>query len=429
MKSWMFILCDIVSLIIGVLILNSYFLIFGKNRWKQKWKKLLCAIAFVILGTIINIFNQIQIVYALLMFLLIVAYSLVFEVKVVKRIYSTLLIYVVFIFSETGVFLILSLISSLTIAQLQGNILAYMQAAIVAKVIFYVIIRLISSKVTCKNNSIPKVIMAAFIVLPLTTFAILYFTFEYVYTNSDIVAQIILFILAMLLIAANMIVFLIFDYISKQKDKEKNVEIKAQQLEYERQYYSDLYEKQTQSDKITHDLKSKYYAIHSLMDKDVKKAKKELDSIVNVFEQVKKIKITGDVGIDALLNHKIMQAKELGIEIDAISCISNVDKFDNIDLCVILGNLLDNSIEACNKLDENIAKYINIQFKQELQYLIISIENPCENNVDPKRTSKQDQIHHGFGINNIKEIIDKYNGVLDINIQDNKFKVTIVMGD
>ena len=161
-----------------------------------------------------------------------------------------------------------------------------------------------------------------------------------------------------------MVVFFILDYVSKQKDKEKYIETKTKQLEYERQYYSDLYEKQTVSDKVTHDLKNKFFAINSLLKDNPARAEEEMAEILATFEEVSLLKITGNSGIDALLNHKFTIAKANNIKTKVLCCIGSIQNIDIVDLCVIIGNLLDNSIEACLKVDEVEKRFISVNLKQ-----------------------------------------------------------------
>ena len=79
------------------------------------------------------------------------------------------------------------------------------------------------------------------------------------------------------------------------------------------------------------------------------------------------------------------------------------------DLVTLLANLLDNAIEACEKLD-------TIQFKMVLEegQLILSVRNPVNTPVQIKNnmivTSKKDSLHHGIGLSNVDAVIKKYGG-------------------
>ena len=429
MKNWMFIFADIGGLVVSLFVMKSFFIMFGEKRFDSKWLNFLADFLFIGISTILNVFKFNQIVFAVLFYLVLLAYTFIYVIKPFRRFYSSLVCYILFIVGEMLMGLLISAISKMTVEEIIQNIVYYSLNSIATKLILYAIIKPISSYVVCKSNSIPKLAMVAFIFLPVTTVSILYFLSVYFYKNNSSNVQIICFILSLLLIISNMVVFFIFYYVSKQKDKEKYIETKTKQLEYERQYYSDLHEKQTVSDKVTHDLKNKFFAINSLLKDNPARAEEEMAEILATFEEVSLLKITGNSGIDALLNHKFTIAKANNIKTKVLCCIGSIQNIDIVDLCVIIGNLLDNSIEACLKVDEVEKRFISVNLKQELQFLKITIANSYtkENNVG--KTSKKDTLHHGFGKDNVKEIVDKYNGYYTVTEEENQYVVIVGVED
>lgn len=425
MKNWMFICADIAGLITIILIFKVFFIMFGEKRWNKYWCNIVFDILFISLGAIINIFKSNQILYAITIFLLYFVYSFMYKMRPFTRLYSTLLCYIICIISEMAMGLLISTITGLTVKESLLNMGYYVLNSIVSKLILYVFIKIISYYIVCKTKYMPKIAMLAFIFLPTTSFAILYFLSEYVYNNNSSRIQLITFILSVLLIISNIVVFFILDYIAKQKDKEKNIETKAKLLEYERQYYNDLYEKQVISDKITHDIKNMFFAFKEVLKDDPIKATEELEEISTKIRDVSMMKITGNVGIDSLLNHKFAVAKNNNINIDIQCMISLIYNIDIVDLCVIIGNLLDNSIEACLKIEKNVDRFIKIIIKQEMNFLRIQISNSFIEDLYNNRTSKKDKEHHGFGLQNVKELIDKYNGYFTILKEENVY-TTIV---
>ncbi|MDE7185228.1 MAG: GHKL domain-containing protein [Lachnospiraceae bacterium] len=121
--------------------------------------------------------------------------------------------------------------------------------------------------------------------------------------------------------------------------------------------------------------------------------------------------------VNILLNQKYQTACEKAVTMTfAINDLSKLVMPEE-DLVTLLANLLDNAIEACEKLDpENTALSRNIRFKMVLEegQLILSVRNPVITPVPIKNnmivTSKKDSIHHGIGLSNVDAIIKKYNG-------------------
>ena len=101
-----------------------------------------------------------------------------------------------------------------------------------------------------------------------------------------------------------------------------------------------------------------------------------------------------------------------------------------IDISSIFSNLVDNAIEACNKIDDDtIEKYIIIKGILIKGYYVVRCENSKSNTLIIRNnkiiTSKKDKFLHGIGIDSIKSSIKKYNGELKIKDSDNKFVATI----
>lgn len=101
---------------------------------------------------------------------------------------------------------------------------------------------------------------------------------------------------------------------------------------------------------------------------------------------------------------------------------------DNVDLCVLVSNLISNSVEACERLDYE-ESVVRISFKTSEKSLTISISNPIEGDVNVETfgncTSKEDTENHGYGMKNIKRIVSKYNGKMNINCADGLVLVKI----
>ena len=122
-------------------------------------------------------------------------------------------------------------------------------------------------------------------------------------------------------------------------------------------------------------------------------------------------------------------ANNIGIQLNIVAFISTKVEVEAIDLCVVLGNLIDNSIEACEKIDSEV-KTIDLTFRDYLGRLNITIENDCiaSRILDKKhKKAAKDKYIHGFGIANIKEVVLKYHGLYDELIEDSKYTTRIIL--
>lgn len=424
----MIIFANLISMILCAIILDCFFSIFGARKLEKEWHTVLFNLGYIFLCMICNVFIKNQIAYILVMLVLTVLYSLSFNLQIAKRIYTTISIQIIVILSEFIFSLLIGALSDLTPEELSSNIIVYMSAVALSKVTVFAIIKPIAMRASHnKSQKMPKQILIGFVILPITSFTVMLYMTKSLYVADSLNVKIVGLCISALLVISNVIIFFLFENILKVKDKEHEMTQKAIILESEKQYYSDLYEKQSASDKVMHDLKHKFYAFKGILENDCVKAKEIVDGLYKELENVQKMKITGIVSIDSLLNTKISQAKQSGIDIKFTSFLTDHITVNDIDLCVILGNLLDNSIEACLVDMKSDKKAINAQMLQEDGRIIIKISNTYENKAFDGKTSKKDKIHHGFGLQNVKELIEKYEGYYLVDRKDNIYSTTIIL--
>lgn len=185
--------------------------------------------------------------------------------------------------------------------------------------------------------------------------------------------------------------------------------------------------------KSKHDLKHKLMYLSEL---SKKKEYEKLDIYIDELADLKSMNgfimtDTNNSFIDALINYKRVIAKRNNITFNTALEIPENMPFDNADLYVILGNALDNAIEA-NMKQEIEHPQINLNMKYDRGNLIIILENTFDGVLDKDWegktiTRKKNKENHGFGISSIKNSLKKYNGYLDIRTNDNVFCISIIM--
>ena len=134
---------------------------------------------------------------------------------------------------------------------------------------------------------------------------------------------------------------------------------------------------------------------------------------------------TGNTAFDAIISTKKALAESKNIEFTIQIQIPEKLKVDAVDLCVIFGNSLDNAIEACEKLENQ--RMINVSAIYDDCQLICKITNTAALSTTDLQTTKDDKENHGFGLENIKQALSKYNHVLKIDQSDNNFVLSFVI--
>ena len=138
---------------------------------------------------------------------------------------------------------------------------------------------------------------------------------------------------------------------------------------------------------------------------------------------------TENEALNVILNEKTLLCNNKNIRFTCIVDGNALNFIENEDIYSLFGNLIDNSIEAVNELDDN-EKIISLKIKQVGNIVSISIKNgykgtiKMENNLPISK--KSDKIHHGFGMKSIKMVCEKYNGTLKLTVKNNVFSVTIL---
>lgn len=249
-------------------------------------------------------------------------------------------------------------------------------------------------------------------------------------TNLDIIISSIAF--GLLMVSIFLIFVMYIKLVDRYELKRKN-DIYEKEIALHSEHIKEKENIMNEFRKMKHDLKHKLLNVSDLL------KNKKYDQLEKYVEDIADLKMlenmtvsnTDNTLVDALINYKYDTAKKSGIKLTVNMKIPYDLPFDNADLCVILGNALDNAIEASEKAPKDKA-FINLMMRYAEDNLVIVVENYYEgksarNKEGKLITSKKDYFNHGIGLNSIQNSISKYNG--QINIEDNNsiFKLSIIM--
>ena len=137
---------------------------------------------------------------------------------------------------------------------------------------------------------------------------------------------------------------------------------------------------------------------------------------------------SGNLMADAILNSKITIAENKKIKVNCKAEIPEQIMISDIDMCVILGNLLDNAIESCMKIEED-KRFIRIYISIIKNQLYISIQNSAKEDLsfDERQYISTKRGNHGLGMKRVKILIDKYNGYLNLQNEPGIFASEITV--
>ena len=244
-------------------------------------------------------------------------------------------------------------------------------------------------------------------------------------------SRILINISIVMFLALNILIYHLINSIRKKNDLEKELEIVTMQERYQKQFIENANLQYDSIKKIRHDLKNNYSAISELLKKgDIKTAISLTDQNAEQLEQSETYLNTSNGVINAVVNSKLNAASALGIKVSCIS-VYEIVGIDDIDLCNLLSNALDNAVTACMETEDDTQKHIFLSITSEDDSYSFMIKNSIRSSViqsNPKlKTTKAQKQEHGFGIKIIKEIAEKYNGRCDHYEQDNVFCLHIIL--
>ncbi len=192
--------------------------------------------------------------------------------------------------------------------------------------------------------------------------------------------------------------------------------------------YKMLEEEDRKGERLRHDMKNHVIALKNLLEK---RDWEKMEQYLSAMEEqggVRAGAVTGNRVIDALLYRKKKLAEEKDIPWRCEVNIPRETGIDEFDLCVILGNMLDNAIEGCKALPGRDA-FIDVQVKTVKKCLLFEVKNTADLKEIPERgfTGKENPKGHGIGLLNIKDTAEKYDGTVQTEVENGVFSISVLL--
>ena len=154
-----------------------------------------------------------------------------------------------------------------------------------------------------------------------------------------------------------------------------------------------------------------------------------LADIMEDFEQRNTMHPPETSSLTVLLTLNFQDAERRNITTTLDLNIPENLEIPSIDMTIILGNLLDNAIEAASEVKES--PYIDVKIKYDKGRLFLQVKNPYVGEVIEKDgrfiTTKNDRENHGIGLDSVAKVVLKYDGTMSVDYIDNIFSVAVLM--
>lgn len=354
--------------------------------------------------------------------------------KFIKKLWITVIFEVILLSCDFISTAILIVFFDVSFATITSNSYYVIFGSVLSKIILFMVMLLLNFLAREKLESIPPKFLLSFLLFPVVSVFIVLLLVENEivlgrYTMSPYTTIVSIGVLTM-----NLLMIFLMEKLAQSIHYNSVLNIEKQRLSYQQDYYDLLFAKQQEIRTLWHDLKHHFVVIGGFAKED------QNDKILDYLSEINKDIIeadnvvrTGNFIIDSIINQKYQYALKNDIRILVNSDLSQKLSIDSNDLCIVIANALDNSIEAVKNMtsdnpEDKIIK-VNVATKNDIFiFTVINRFNEIKLGKDNKPvTTKKDCISHGLGLKSIEKTAQNYKGHMDIDIEDKIFTLSVIM--
>lgn len=305
----------------------------------------------------------------------------------------------------------------------------YVTGLLLSKFFVFVFITIIRLKRKEQLLRIVKKNFISVLVFPMATFAVLILQ-HILFINANVedrVYIVAILICYTLLIGSNVLIFAFMDTLYKNTITEGHLLAVKDIIENQSEQYLSLINHHRDVIQIRHD--HKHFCIGLLNELKEGKYQTVISALEREYETLTKYKERSNDIIHSIVEIKTELASQHHIVVDFEYRELEKTNLSAIDLAIILGNALDNAIDATQKVTPVEKRIIRVLVAVKNSSIILSIANPVVAHVDVENlvTGKRNAKFHGFGTISMRQLVNKYNGELDFSCSNNEFVTSIIL--
>lgn len=238
-----------------------------------------------------------------------------------------------------------------------------------------------------------------------------------------------------IILLINIVIFKLYLVMSKEKELEKYNAVYEQQLELCTQHMREKENIMMDFRNARHDIKQHVIVLIEMLDNNQNESAIDyLRKLINIVPLNNLgISRTDNIVVDSLINAKYAIALKEKIKFNVDIHIPMQLPFYSADLSILLGNILDNAIEASLQVTED-NRYIKLFMKFEMNVLIITVVNAYNGKLVKNRngkivTSKAETRYHGIGLESVQKVATKYHGSVVVETKQKVFTIKVILCD
>jgi hypothetical protein len=308
-----------------------------------------------------------------------------------------------------------------------------MVAKLFSLLLVYLVIRLMQGKLKNKEASVPL----PFLLCPVLSIMLIRVVWQVtIYSTAEISAgeRLMLIIICMLVAVFNIVILEIYNRNVQMQSQIMEQRLMQLRVRMESENYTQLEQVTQNYRQILHDINRYLNTLNYLACENRNEKMQEIvRDICADISKAEETRYSSNGILNFILNEKKRRADELSIRMDILAepgfYCGEIRDYDCIS---ILSNLLDNSLEAAEKCgDENRYVALHLFMDTDRNYAVIRLENGCVRmpvyDRGGFRTGKENKTRHGFGIKHVKELVAANKGLIDFEVQENRFTVTVCL--
>lgn len=347
--------------------------------------------------------------------------ALLYKTTFYKRLLATSFIYILSIASEDCTAAAIGFLFQTSISTAISKINLLVPGIIVSTLLMLGFVKLINSSLFKRpdtyDSKLPLSYWLAIFLVPAGSTYILHVLVTQI--SLDKIKELFLIeIIILILLVINFLIFYLYNNLIREESiKYENILLTQQNDAFQKQAKL-IHKFQEDIRGQKHDMKHHLSVIKRLAEQMQIEALLEYINGIIEFTHITESGITcGDIVIDAIVNSKLYLASQQDTKLKLHIVLPDTLHINKMDITIILGNLLDNALEACIKLPAE-ERFILVDISYHHKVLAIEIRNPydiqsiniCNGKI---YSTKRDQDWHGIGLNNVKQTVEKYKGVFE----------------
>ena len=288
---------------------------------------------------------------------------------------------------------------------------------------------LLAEKIITIHRNVELTQNASLIVVPLCSVTIIWFL-----AYSDVCEEVGIAVVALGLLVINFFMLYLYNQLLLSISQKYEMEMLKNQVQIYANQLDAVFQSEEKVKALRHDMKHHMNELKLLANKyGAMEIQDYIDRMEYFLHNPKEIVSSGNVEIDSVLNYMLQRAKE-ELETVAVKVILPEAIKHSFDLNVLIGNLLENAIEAARQTE---TKYLNVYIALQKGVLKIQVDNSFVPEAISKKeerdgskiflTTKRRKEQHGIGLKNVKKIAESYNGNMDIQTRGDIFSVKLIL--